>query len=267
MWYKFRRPRATTSHFTPTLQEPPLLWHLTALSHLKLDKVLFNMRSSMLGFFPEQTICQMATGLWTKVRGSQPEQKPLGVVMRHRGKNGDDSKADTRLILTVKHNCRLHPSWLTLIVLEGARLATKRKGISSLIQLRTLQGAIIKGMRRHAQWCNSGMCIMGLTNHFLIWFLSWFLIQSIHHSVMVFNLSKSECLLEMYLLSILSLVAVWPDKIHRVISFLMFKVFCMFQNVFFSRETSVWWWEECIFFDVCMKYSLTMLDPFDIWCN
>lgn len=117
----------------------------------------------MLGFFPGQTICQVATD-----RGSQPEQKPLGAVMRHTGKYRDDSTEDTRLILTVKRSSRLHPSWLILIVLEGARFATKRKGITSLIQLRTLQGTIIKGLARHAQWCNSDMCIVGLTNHFLI---------------------------------------------------------------------------------------------------
>lgn len=98
--------------------------------------------------------------------------------MRHSGKHGDDSKEDTRLILTVKGSSRLHPSWLILIVLEGARFATKRKGITGLIQLRTLQGAIIKGPARHAQWCNSGMCVVGPTNHFLIdFFFDPFIIQ------------------------------------------------------------------------------------------
>lgn len=105
----------------------------------------------MLGFFPEQTICQMATGLWTKVRFTARAKATWGCDETQREKNGDDSKEDTRLILMVKRSSRCHPSWLIPIVLEGARLATKRKGITSLIQLRTLQGAIIKGPIRHAQ--------------------------------------------------------------------------------------------------------------------
>lgn len=122
----------------------------------------------MLGFFPEQTICQMVTGLWTKVRFIARAKATWGCDETQREKMEMILKKILDFILMVKRCSRLHPSWLIPILLESARLATKRKGITSLIQLRTLQGAIIKGPIRHAQWYNSGMCIMGLTNRFFI---------------------------------------------------------------------------------------------------
>lgn len=70
---------------------------------------------------------------------------------------------------------KLHPYWLDVIVLEGSVHATRVKElINSLTQWLLCRTTAIATLVRYPYCCNRGTSLIGVINHFLLWFEACF---------------------------------------------------------------------------------------------